>query len=117
MHEKGLGIFLKNGSENLAENTDGFLTGTYYNNRQSKAQERSSNMKEYELIIERNQPTCGGKSPKDVRMMTVTTDDPAAYVRSQEPAGEIEASTNDAGELIFDLDSGAKRIRYIFTEA
>ena len=74
-------------------------------------------MTEYELIIERSQPTCGGKSPKEVKMMTITTDDPEAYVRGLEPAGELVRSVNDAGELIFDLDSGSKRIRYIFTEA
>ena len=39
-------------------------------------------MKTYELIIERQQPPCGGKPAKVVEVRSVTTDDPVAYVRS-----------------------------------
>lgn len=37
-------------------------------------------MKTYELIIERQQPPCGGKPAKVVEVRSVTTDDPVAYV-------------------------------------
>ena len=42
----------------------------------------------YELVIEERQPTCGGKSPTKSKSMTVSTDDPVAYVKALEP-GEI----------------------------
>ena len=41
-------------------------------------------MKDYELIIERRQPTCGGQSPVKCEIRNVSTDDPAAYVRKME---------------------------------
>ena len=73
-------------------------------------------MKNYELIIERNQPSCGGKDPKNVKIMSVSTDDPVAYVRSLEKNGELEVSTNDNGELVVSLDVGKKQVTYTFTE-
>lgn len=73
-------------------------------------------MKTYELIIERLQPSCGGKSPKDVKMCTVTTDDPMAYVRTQEPDGELVMETNASGEIVISLDKGLKHITYTFSE-
>lgn len=73
-------------------------------------------MKTYELIIERLQPVCGGKSPKDVKLMTVTTDDPMAYVRSQEPEGELVQGTGPNGEIVIQLDQGLLHITYTFTE-
>ena len=73
-------------------------------------------MKTYELIIERQRPSCGGQDPKEVRMLTVTTDDPMAYVRAQEPDGALQQETNADGELVISLDQGLKHIRYTFTE-
>ena len=73
-------------------------------------------MKTYELIVERLQPVCGGKSPKEVKMSTVTTDDPMAYVKSLEPDGEPVQQVNAAGEIVITLDQGAKHITYTFTE-
>ena len=35
-------------------------------------------MKHYELIIEENQPTCGGRTPIKSRILEVDTDDPDA---------------------------------------
>lgn len=73
-------------------------------------------MKTYELIIERLQPSCGGKSPKDVKMTTVSTEDPMAYVRGLEPDGELQLETRDNGEIVISLDQGLKHITYTFTE-
>ena len=73
-------------------------------------------MKNYELIIERLQPSCGGKDPKEVKMMNVSTDDPVAYVQSIEKDGELEVTTKEDGEIVVSLDLGAKHITYSFTE-
>ena len=54
-------------------------------------------MKTYELIIEQRQPPCGGKSPVDVKISTVTTDDPLAYVKNIEKDGEPRMETTDQG--------------------
>ena len=73
-------------------------------------------MKSYELIIERLQPVCGGKSPKEVKMLNVSTDDPMAYVRAEEPDGELKLETKPSGEIVITLDQGLKHITYTFTE-
>jgi hypothetical protein len=71
----------------------------------------------YELIIERQQPTCGGKSPFKCEIKSVTTDDPLAYVKKLEPGSEPEFSTTEAGELVYEMhDFKGMLIRYIFTE-
>lgn len=70
----------------------------------------------YELIIERKQPPCGGKIPKDVKVCTVTTDDPVAYVRSIEKDGELQVETTPEGEIIVSLEIGAVQVKYSFTE-
>ena len=44
----------------------------------------------YELAIEKKQPTCGGRSPTNCEITTVTTDDPMAYVKSLEAGADIE---------------------------
>ena len=62
-------------------------------------------MKTYELVIEERQPTCGGKSPTKSRIMTVTTDDPVAYVRTMEPEGALEVFTTDDGTLVKIIDA------------
>ena len=73
-------------------------------------------MKTYELIIERQQPTCGGKPPKAVEVRRVATDDPVAYVRSLEKNGELRVSANSDGEIVITLDGGQNRVKYSFTE-
>ena len=73
-------------------------------------------MKTYELVIERLQPSCGGKDPKEVKMMTVTTDNPVAYVEQMEPAGNLQVETADNGDIVISLDEGMKHITYTFTE-
>ena len=73
-------------------------------------------MKTYELIIEQRQPPCGGKSPVDVKISTVTTDDPLVYVKNIEKDGELRMETTDQGEIVIRLECGAKSIKYTFTE-
>lgn len=73
-------------------------------------------MKTYELIVERRQPSCGGKSPTDVKVLSVTTEDPVAYVRGIEKDGELEVTTTPDGEIVVSLDVGAKHIKYTFAE-
>ena len=73
-------------------------------------------MAKYELVIEERQPTCGGKSPTKSRIMTVTTDDPVAYVRTLEPEGELEVSTTDDGTLVVQADHNGLWIKYEFSE-
>lgn len=73
-------------------------------------------MKTYELIIERRQPSCGGKDPKDVQLRSVTTDDPVAYVRSMEKDGELEVTATADGEIVVSLSMGSKQVKYTFTE-
>ena len=73
-------------------------------------------MKTYELVIERLQPSCGGKDPKEVKMLTVTTDNPLNYVQQLEPAGNLQVETSDKGEIVISLNEGLKHITYTFTE-
>ena len=73
-------------------------------------------MKTYELVIERLQPSCGGKDPKEVKMLTVTTDNPLSYVEQMEPAGNLKVETTDSGDIVISLDEGMKHITYTFTE-
>ena len=73
-------------------------------------------MKHYEVIVERRQPTCGGKSPKDVQMRNVATEDPVQYVREQEQVENVTVTTTPEGEIIVDAALGAKQVRYSFTE-
>ena len=73
-------------------------------------------MKTYELVIERLQPSCGGKDPKEVKVLTVTTDNPLSYVEQMEPAGNLQVETKENGEIVITLDEGMKHITYSFTE-
>ncbi len=49
-------------------------------------------MATYELIIEEQQPICGGKPGTRSSITTVTTDDPVAYVRGLEPDSELDVT-------------------------
>ena len=73
-------------------------------------------MKTYELVIERLQPSCGGKDPKVVKVMTVETDNPLTYVQQLEPAGNLVVETSGSGDIVISLDEGLKHITYTFTE-
>lgn len=70
----------------------------------------------YELIVERRQPSCGGKPPKLYEFLTVQTENPKAYVRSREPEGELTVMQNPDGELVISVGEGLKQVRYCFAE-
>lgn len=78
-------------------------------------------VKNYELMIERQQPPCGGKQPKLYDFQNVETDDPVAYVRAHEPGLpenaelEIDRSQDDVVRVRF--TSGIQPVTYEFTEA
>ena len=72
---------------------------------------------DYELIIERRQPSCGGKSPFKAEILNITTEDPLEYVRRREPGAELETSTGESGEYIIGfIDGQGMEVKYIFTE-
>lgn len=73
-------------------------------------------MKNYELIIEQRQPTCGGRAPTKSEIRYVTTDDPVAYVQELEPACELEVTHNDDGSIVIKLDHNGLWVKYEFTE-
>jgi len=73
-------------------------------------------MKTYELVIEQTQPTCGGRAPKKCEVRTVTTDDPLAYVLSQEAGSAPVLLQDEGGVLIYRVDRNDYWVRYEFTE-
>jgi len=74
-------------------------------------------MKNYELIIERRQPTCGGQSPVKCDIRNVATDDPFEYVRKLEPNGDLQSYNNENGDFVVELeDKRGYNVKYIFTE-
>ncbi|MEA4964228.1 MAG: hypothetical protein VB055_00175 [Oscillospiraceae bacterium] len=73
-------------------------------------------MKEYELIVETTQPSCGGKLPKAVDYREIETDDPVAYVRQQENGLEPSVTTSPNGDLVLEISAGARQVCYRFTE-
>ena len=72
-------------------------------------------MAAYELTIERQQPTCGGKSPTKSEVRMVETNDPAEYVRSQEPGLEFEVE-KDGDVVTFRGRKNGMWVKYEFTE-
>lgn len=73
-------------------------------------------MKTYELIIERRRPSCGGKDPKEIKMMTVSTDDPVEYVKAAEKTEDVTVTEKPDGEIVVEVSLGARQMRYSFTE-
>ena len=73
-------------------------------------------MKTYELLIAERQPTCGGKTPVRSRILTVTTDDPVAYVKALEPNGELKVTESEDGTVIVETDHNGFWVKYEFTE-
>jgi len=76
-------------------------------------------MKRYELMIERQQPPCGGRQPKLYDFQNVETDDPVAYVRAHEPGlpenAELEIDRSE-GVVCVRFTSGIQPVIYEFTE-
>lgn len=73
-------------------------------------------MKEYEVLIERSQPPCGGKPSKIQTFVEIETDDPLGYVLSQEKDREFEQSYDRNGDLVFTSGEGVRQIKFTFTE-
>ena len=72
----------------------------------------------YELIIEENQPTCGGRTPTKTRILQVETDDPVAYGKATEGSEEVETETESDGTLLVRVQRDEYRywVKYYFTE-
>ncbi len=73
-------------------------------------------MKSYELIIQRPQPSCGGKSPYKSEILSVTTDDPVAYVRKLEPESTLEVEEPENGVFLIRAENNGKWVKYEFSE-
>ena len=73
-------------------------------------------MKTYELVIEQRRPTCGGRSPTKCEILTVTTDDPLAYVKSHEPNCVPEIVKYENGVTLIQLEHNGMWVKYEFTE-
>ena len=77
-------------------------------------------MKSYELIVERQQPPCGGKQTKLYDFRNVETDDPVAYVRQHEPGltqdVELNIDRTQDGVVSVSFTSGIQPVKYEFTE-
>lgn len=61
-------------------------------------------MKEYELIIQSNQPPCGGKDSKASEIMEVETDDLLAFVRARE---------KDVEPVLEEARPGVSRVSFV----
>lgn len=72
--------------------------------------------KAYELTIEKKQPTCGGRAPTACEVRNVTTDDPMAYVRSQEPGTNPVLMQDADGVILIRVEKGSQWVNYEFTE-
>ena len=72
-------------------------------------------MARYELIVERKQPTCGGRAPTTSEVRIVETDDPMSYVKSQEPGLPLEGTVENGAVVISGVKNGLW-FKYEFTE-
>lgn len=74
----------------------------------------------YELVITRTQPSCGGKSPRTHEIRSVSTDDVVAYVRKCEidlpEDAPLEIKDDGKGTVSIEFKSGAEMVTYEFTE-
>ena len=73
-------------------------------------------MKTYEVVIQEQQPTCGGRRPFRSEIRTVATDDPVAYVQKLEPYCTLEVSEEQDGMILIKADRSGLWVRYEFTE-
>ena len=73
-------------------------------------------MATYELTIERKQPTCGGRAPTRCEVLTVTTEDPMAYVRKLEPGAEPQLMQDENGTILIRVEGNGLWVNYEFTE-
>ena len=72
-------------------------------------------MARYELIIEQQQPTCGGRAPTRSEVRMVETNDPVEYVRKEEPGVELEVEKDGDVVTVRGRKNGLW-MKYEFTE-
>ena len=72
-------------------------------------------MAAYELTIERRQPTCGGRAPTACEVRNIVTDDPMAYVRSQEPGSEPVLMQDEDGVILIRVERNGLWVHYEFS--
>ncbi len=63
-------------------------------------------MKTYEVIIQKGQPSCGGKAPTTSEIREIETDDVVAYVRSVEKDAEFTVEQKDARTTVVSYYTG-----------
>ncbi len=74
-------------------------------------------MKEYELIIHRGQPPCGGKATSRSEIQEIETDDILAYVQSREKDAELTVEKKDERTTVVSFLMGdGLQTSYEFTE-
>lgn len=73
-------------------------------------------MKEYELITENYQPSCGGKPPFLHDFCEIEIDDPVAYVKSKMKNPELTVDRSADGTIVIYAEENGYRTKYIFTE-
>ena len=71
-------------------------------------------MAAYELTIERKQPTCGDRAPTACEIRNIVTDDPMAYVRSQEPGSEPKLLQDEGGVILIRVERNDQWVNYEF---
>jgi len=71
-------------------------------------------MAAYELTIERKQPTCGGRAPTACEVRNIVTDDPMAYVRSQEVGAEPQLMQDENGTILIRVERNGLWVNYEF---
>ena len=75
-------------------------------------------MKAYEVIIQKGQPSCGGKSPTKSEIREIETDDVVAYVRGIEKDAELTVEQKDARTTVVSFFTGdGFQTTYEFVEA
>ena len=75
-------------------------------------------MKAYELIIQRGQPPCGGKSTSRAEISEIETDDVVEYVRAREKDAELSVETVDERTTRVSFNTGDGMLTtYEFVEA
>ena len=72
-------------------------------------------MARYELIIERKQPTCGGRAPVASEVRIIETEDPKAYVETREPGLPLELTEENGVITVSGIKNGMW-FKYEFTE-
>ncbi len=72
-------------------------------------------MKLYELVIQHQQPSCGGKPPFRTEILDVRTDDPVAYVRQLEPDCDLDIIQSDDSTVFIKTTHNGAFVKYEFS--